>query len=71
MWEFEYTRSDYERVKYLIMDAIGECSTMEELMDVLTENFEAYHMVLANDEDEYEYEDDCECDGCCENCTRH
>jgi hypothetical protein len=67
IWEFEYTRSEYERIKYLIMDAICVCDTMDELMDTLTEDFESYDMIFDNDTEEYE----CECDGDCENCIQH
>lgn len=41
-WNKEFfmgNNSDYERVKYWIMECIDECDTMEELIDVLTETF--------------------------------
>lgn len=62
-WAFWYSKSDYERVKYAIMDIIHECGTMEELMDVLDEIFvEYFDEVLVCEDDEFE------CDGDCENC---
>lgn len=56
-YEFEYNKSDYERVKFNIMEMIFECDTMDELLDVLSEVFE----------DGFETIDD-ECDGDCHHC---
>lgn len=39
-YEFWYDVSTYERVKYNIMEAIFQCSTMDELMKTLSEVFE-------------------------------
>lgn len=62
-WKFWYTsKSDYERVKYCIMDAVASCDTMEELMDVLADDFEEYFDDMFVEEDEFE------CDGDCANC---
>lgn len=56
-YEFPYNKSDYERIKFNIMEAIFECDTMDELLDVLSEIFE----------DGFETIED-ECDGDCANC---
>ena len=42
-WGYEFyleNNSDYERVKFNIMEAIFECNTVEELMTALTDVFE-------------------------------
>lgn len=57
VYEFEYNKSDYERVKFNIMEMIFECDTMDELLDALSEVFE----------DGFEIIDD-ECDGDCQHC---
>ena len=60
-WEFWYTKSDYERIKFVIMKTIFECETMDELMDELDEVFwDGFEDILV----EYEYE----CNGDCANC---
>lgn len=60
-WEytFVYSKSDYERVKFSILNAIFECEDMEEIMDVLSETFEECCADILVDG---------ECDGDCENC---
>ena len=79
IWEFMYSNTNYEVVKYLIMDSIVVCNTMEELIDMLDEVFEeeCYHMICEGVEcecdcdccgEEEEEEDEFECDGDCENC---
>lgn len=61
-WEFYYGKSDYERVKFVIMNAICECDDMDELLDELDEIFvEDFEDILVD-------EDDFECDGDCDNC---
>ena len=79
-WDFVYSKTNYEVVKYLTMASIVECDTMEELMDLLDEVYEeeCYHMIYDEDEYECDYEccgeeeeeddDDFECDGDCANC---
>lgn len=65
IYEFVYSASDYERVKYNIMEAIFNCDTMEELLDELTEIFEdGFSDILVD----FEPDDDFECDGDCEDC---
>ena len=64
-YEFVYNKSDYERIKFNIMEAIFECDTMEELLDELTERFEDGFSDLFVD---LEPDDDFECDGDCEDC---
>lgn len=78
VWEFWYSKTNYEVVKFLIMDCIAECSTMDELIDALDEVFEEDCAdMLFNEaelqEDEIdvdvEFETEIECDGDCENCV--
>ncbi len=63
-WGYEFyleNNSDYERIKFNIMNAIFECDNMEELLGVLSEIFEdGFEDILV---------DDCDCDGSCENCN--
>ena len=79
-WEFDYSKTNYERIKHIILDCIFECNDMEALMDALDEIFE--EIVYGSDEDEYEIEieveeedeyeideDDCYGD-CCGRCGR-
>lgn len=62
IWEFYYSKTDYERIKFTIMNLIYECDDMGELLDALDDIFsEEFENILA-DEDEFE------CDGDCENC---
>lgn len=77
IWEFMYNKTNYEVVKYLIMDSIVECDTMEELIDMLDEVFEIEcdHMICEGAEydceccgEEEEEENYFECDGDCDNC---
>ena len=65
IWEFVYTKTNYEVVKYLIMASIVECDTMRELIDMLDETFadECEHMIC--DGVEIECDGDC---ACCEFC---
>lgn len=39
-YEFTYTKSDYNRVMYNIMETAFRCDTMEEVLDKLSELFE-------------------------------
>ena len=71
VWKFFYDKTNYEIVKYLIMDCIAVCDTMEELIDALDEIFEedcadfvCYEAELQEDEIEFE----CGCDGDCDDC---
>lgn len=55
--------SDYERVKFNIMEAIFECEDTDALLVVLNEIFEdGFGDILIK-------EDECNCDGNCENCN--
>lgn len=58
IWEFYYTSmSDYEKVKICIIDALYECDSMYELMDLLDEAFlEIFKDILV-------IEEECECCG--------
>jgi hypothetical protein len=68
MWEFWYSKTNYEVVKYLIMDSIAVCETMEELIGTLDELFEEDCADIVCYEAELQ-EDVFECDGDCENCS--
>ena len=59
-YEFVYTKSDYERIKFNIMECVFECDTMDELLDTLSDVFE----------DGFEPINEVahECCGDCENC---
>lgn len=60
IWKFYYTsRSDYEKVKLCIIDALYECNSMYELMDLLDEVF------LEIFDDMLVIEEECEC---CDHC---
>lgn len=65
IWEFMYSKTNYEVVKYLIMDSIVVCDTVEELIDMLDEVFaeECDHMICEGYE--MECDGDCECCDCC------
>lgn len=64
-WHYDFwmeNNSDYERVKFNIMQSIFECEDMDALMVVLTEIFEdGFADILVKNE--------CNCGGNCENCT--
>lgn len=65
-WHYEFllrSNSDYERIKYNIMETMFEVETVEELLDTLSETFEDGFSDILVEED-----DDWECDGDCEHC---
>lgn len=59
-WMYEFylnNNSDYERVKFNIMEAVFECGTMDELMATLSEVFEdGFSDIMI--------EEDCDCENC-------
>lgn len=61
-WCYDFwmeNNSDYERVKYNIMETIGECEDVDVLQTVLEKIFEdGFEEILV----------ECDCDGNCENC---
>lgn len=65
-WSYDFymeNNSDYERVKFNIMEAVFECEDMDSLKRVLSEVFEdGFADILIKEEHE------CDCDGSCENC---
>ena len=64
-WNYEFymgNPSDYERVKFNIMEQIFEAESIEELLVVLAEMFEDGFADILID-------DGCDCNGSCENCT--
>lgn len=64
IWEFWYTKSDYERIKFVVMEGICECDTADELMDELDEVFdEGFDDIVA-----YEDVNEFKCDGDCDEC---
>lgn len=67
VWKFWYSKTNYEVVKFLIMDCIAECETMEEFIDALDEVFEEDCADIVYEEAELQ-EDEFECDGDCANC---
>ena len=66
-WGYEFmidNNSDYDRVKFCIIEAIYECETMEELLKSLSEIFEeGFGCILVGNE----YE--CDCENGCNNCN--
>jgi len=64
-WVYEFdmsTPSDYERVKFNIMEQVFECDDVYELLNVLDEMFkDGFADILV--------EDECDCDGNCEHCN--
>lgn len=66
-WEFGYDKTNYERIKHIIVDCIFECNDMEDLIDDLDEIFE--EIVYGSDDEIEEDEDECDdCCGCCGRC---
>jgi hypothetical protein len=66
-YEFEYNKSDYERIKFNIMETIFESDTMEELIDVLDEIFlDGFEELIVDCSADAAYYDQCceDCDGC-------
>ena len=65
-WHYNFwmdNNSDYDRVKFNIMETIFECEDMDALLVVLSEIFEdGFSDILVE-------EDECDCDGNCENCN--
>lgn len=64
VWEFwMHGISDYERVKFNIMNAIFECNTMEELMEMLDNIFnDGFADILIDGEECTSDCEHCECD---------
>jgi hypothetical protein len=65
IWEFETDdASDYERVKFNIMEVMFEVETLDEFIDVLDDIFtDGFADILVDDEGDCD-----ECCGCCECC---
>lgn len=71
-WGFWYSKTNYESIKYIIMDSILGCATMDELIDRLDKFFEEDCEYMIFDEDEFEVKDeenDWDCNKDCENCN--
>ena len=66
-WKFWYDKTNYEVVKYLIMDCIIACDTMRELIDTLDATFYDECAEIVCEEAELQ-EGEWECDGDCDNC---
>lgn len=62
-YEFVYTKSDYERIKYNVMTAVFESETVDEVMEMLDEVFQdSFADILIDD-------DKCACNcGHCDEC---
>lgn len=58
-WDFWYNKTNYDIVKYLIMDCIIGCDTIDELIDALDEAFDENCSDIVFDEDEHECDSDC------------
>lgn len=77
-WYYEFVmenNSDYEIVKFNIMETIFECDTMNELLCALSKVFEeGFGDILIEDKCECACDEpgecECQCDGDCGNC-RH
>lgn len=77
-WFYEFAmenNSDYERVKFNIMEAIFKCDTVNELLCTLSDVFEeGFGDILIENNDGCECECcdhgecECQCDGDCGNC---
>ncbi len=67
-WSFVYNRTNYEVIKYLIMDCIAECSTMNTLIDALDDVFETSCQDMVVYEADIQ-EGEFECNGDCDNCS--
>ena len=59
-WKFWYSKTNYEVVKYIIMDCIIASETMDELIDALDEIFEEEYKNILFEEDNWERNEDCE-----------
>ena len=66
-WKFWYDKTNYEVVKYLMMDCIIACGTMRELIDTLDATFYDECAEIVCEEAELQ-EGEWECDGDCDNC---
>lgn len=67
-WSYEFymdNSSDYESVKYFIMDYIFQLDTMSKLLNGLSELFEGSFSGML-----VEYEHECHCEGCNCNCEK-
>lgn len=64
-WGYEFymeNNSDYERIKYCVMEALWECDDMEELLDTLSDIFEdGFADIIV--------EHECDCETGCEHCN--
>lgn len=68
MWEFWYSKTNYDLVKHMVMDCIFESKDMDDLINNMDETFEEYFSDIAVYTAELK-EDKLECDGDCENCS--
>ena len=64
-YEFAYSKTDYEKIKFNIVDAIFACDDMDELIEALDEIFQEGFEDIIVDSSEY-----CECCGDCGRCDR-
>lgn len=64
IWEFHYTsKTDYDRIKWCIMDMMCECEDTYELMDLLDEIFlDTFNDMIVWEEEDHE---------CCGNCKNN
>ena len=68
-WGYEFvmeSNSDYEQIKWNVINAIMDCDTMAELLDELSDVFEAdFADMIVDDECEFD------CDGDCDHCMNN
>ena len=74
IWEFWYSKTNYELVKHMVMDCIFDAEDMDDLIDSMDETFDEFFMDIVVDETDF-HEDECDenfecgCDGNCDNCS--
>lgn len=64
-WHYEFylrSNSDYERVKFNIMESVFECETIKDLLDDLSEIFKnGFDDILIEEDDDWECDGNCDC----------
>ena len=68
VWEFWYSKRNYELVKHVIMGCMFECDDMDELINAMDDVFEECFYDIVVDEFEDDDDDEFVCNGDCENC---
>lgn len=68
IWEFWYSKTNYELVKHMVMDCIFDAEDMNDLIDAMDEAFEEFFSDIVVETAELQ-EGEFECDGDCANCS--